>query len=188
MTAPSDDTDHERLIEATLAGDDEAFAGLVRQTKGRVFGIAARFARNDHELDDICQDVFIRVYQNLSRFRRDAPFVHWISKIAIRTCYDYLRKRQRDREQTPFDEQILLEDLSSGRELAAGEAAEILRFALAHVSPDERLVITMLELEENSVKEIAELTGWSEANVKVRAFRARAALKRVLKLYHEQVA
>src|SRR5471032_1000878 len=74
MSTPGDETSDERLIQSTLAGDDEAFAELVRRHKRKVFGIAARFARNDHELDDICQEIFVKAYQNLKSFRSEAPF------------------------------------------------------------------------------------------------------------------
>jgi RNA polymerase sigma-70 factor (ECF subfamily) len=84
----------ERLIQTALAGDDEAFAALVRRYRPRVFGIAGRFAGNDHELDDVCQEIFIKAYRNLGRYRGDAPFEHWLSRIATRACYDLLRRRR----------------------------------------------------------------------------------------------
>ena len=182
MNARYDETSDERLIQSTLAGDDEAFAELVRRYKGRVFGIAARFARNGAELDDVCQEIFIKVYRNLGRFRGDAPFEHWLSRIAVRACYDLLRKTRREREQVPLDGLPLgVED-----NMAPQQAREVLEFAMAKLSPKHRLAITLLELEEKSVRETAELTGWSEANVKVRAFRARQALKKILETSHER--
>ncbi len=185
MTAPDDRTTHECLIRATLDGDDEAFAELVRQTKGRVFGIAARFARNHHELDDICQNIFIRVYKNLSKFRGDAPFEHWISRIAVRTCYDALRKRRREPEKISMDHHFVDKDAENKTNRSVEEAAELLRFAMAKLPAEDQFVITLLELEEKSVREIAGLTGWSEGNVKVRAFRARNSLKKILETHHE---
>jgi len=70
--------------------------------------------------------------------------------------------------------------------VSARDAAEVLQWAMARLSADERLVITLLELEERSVRDTAELTGWSESNVKVRAFRARQALKKILETSHER--
>ena len=72
MSAPTDEPTDDRLIQSTLAGDDEAFAELVRRHKRKIFGIAARFARNDHELDDICQEIFAKAYRHLEKFRGDA--------------------------------------------------------------------------------------------------------------------
>ncbi len=171
----------ERLIQSTLAGDDEAFAELVRRHKRKIFAMAARFARNDHELDDIAQEVFVKAYQNLAKFRGDAPFEHWISRIGARACYDFLRKERRSRANVAIDDlDVPVED-----NVAPARAKEVLDVALAQLPAEQRLVIILLELEERSVREIAELTGWSAANVKVRAFRARQALKTILEKSHE---
>jgi RNA polymerase sigma-70 factor, ECF subfamily len=182
MSAHTDEPADERLIQSTLAGDEEAFAELVRRYKRKIFGIASRFARNDHELNDICQEIFVKTYQNLAKFRGDAPFEHWVSRIAVRSCYDFLRKTRRERANVSLDEvEIGVED-----NVSTARANELLQWALNKLSADERLVITLLELEERSVREVAGLTGWSEANVKVRAFRARQALKKVLETSHER--
>lgn len=175
MHEPTD----ERLIESTLAGDDEAFAALVGRYRSRIFGIAARFAGNDHELDDVCQEIFIKAFRNLGKYRAEAPFEHWLSRIAVRSCYDLLRKR---RALVPLDTvELPVED-----NVAPARAKEILDWALAQLNAEERLVITLLEIEEKPVKEIAALTGWSESNVKVRAFRARQRLKDILERHDER--
>jgi len=182
MSGPLNEPGDERLIQSTLAGDDEAFAELVRRHKRKVFGIATRFARNDHELDDICQEIFVKAYRNLKSFRGDAPFEHWVSRIAVHACYDFLRKTRHDRENVPLDGiEIGVRD-----NVGARDASDLLQWAMARLSADERLVITLLELEEKSVRETAQLTGWGESNVKVRAFRARQALKRILETCHER--
>ncbi len=170
----------EQLVAATLAGDDHAYAELARRHKGRVFGIASRFAHDPAELEDIVQDVFVQAYFKLSQFRRDSPFEHWLLRITTYKCYDYLRKRRRSAPTVSVD--LLME---SGFEPSAVEQAphpdlDRLYAAIAQLSPKERLVITLLELEERSLIEIAGLTGWSIANVKVRAFRARATLRKLL--------
>src|ERR1035437_3391796 len=90
---PSD----ESLIQDIRAGNKEAFVQLVRRYKRKVFGLAARFARDADDLDDICQDVFIKIYENLAKFRADAPFEHWLSRVTIRTCYDALRSRKKEK-------------------------------------------------------------------------------------------
>jgi RNA polymerase sigma-70 factor (ECF subfamily) len=171
----------EQLVAATLAGDDHAFAELSGRHKGRVFGVAARFASNAAELEDICQEVFVQAYFKLRQYRRDSPFEHWILRITTYKCYDYLRKRQRTGSPVSIDAM-----LESGHEPHAPQDPdpnpdlERLHAAMAQLSPKERLVITLLELEERSVQEIADFTGWSTANVKVRAFRARAALRKLM--------
>jgi RNA polymerase sigma-70 factor (ECF subfamily) len=177
----------EALVAASLGGDDDAFAELVARHKRRVFATAARFARDDHQLDDICQEVFVRAFRHLGKFRGEAPFTHWLARITVSACYDFLRKERRVREQVSLDASVFeMPDRRIDAALAAGRARELLDHALRRLSPDERLIITLAEIEERPMREIAELTGWSESNVKVRAFRARQNLKRILETSHER--
>jgi RNA polymerase sigma-70 factor (ECF subfamily) len=180
---PSD----ESLIQDILAGKKEAFVQLVGRYKRRVISLAARFARDADDLDDISQDVFVKVYENLGKFRADAPFEHWLSRIAIRTCYDALRSRKKVKADVPLESHHHhIEDKSISLNRAAEEARNLLEWGLSQLRPDERLVITLLELEEKTINEVAEMTGWSQANVKVRAFRARQKLKQLLEKHHER--
>jgi RNA polymerase sigma-70 factor (ECF subfamily) len=177
----------EALVAASLGGDDDAFAELVVRHKRRVFATAARFARDDHQLDDICQEVFVRAFRHLGKFRGEAPFAHWLARITVSACYDFLRKERRVREHVSLDASVFeMPDRRIDAALAAGRARELLDHALRRLSPDERLIITLAEIEERPMREIAELTGWSESNVKVRAFRARQNLKRILETSHER--
>ncbi len=183
VSPPSD----EAIVAASLRGDDDAFAELVARHKRRVFATAARFARDDHQLDDICQEVFVRAFRHLGKFRGDAPFAHWLARITVSACYDFLRKERRVREQVSLDASVFeLPDRGIDAALAAARARELLDYGLRRLSPDERLIITLAEIEERPMREIAELTGWSESNVKVRAFRARQNLKRILETSHER--
>jgi len=177
----------EALVAASLGGDDDAFAELVVRHKRRVFATAARFARDDHQLDDIAQEVFVRVFRNLGKFRAEAPFAHWLARITVSACYDFLRKERRVREQVSLDAAVLeMPDRRIDAALSAGRARELLDYALRRLTPEERLIITLAEIEERPMREIADLTGWSESNVKVRAFRARQSLKRILETSHER--
>jgi len=175
----------EHLVKATLSGDDEAFAGLVRRYKQKVLRLAARLLNDRDELDDICQEAFIKAYQSLNKFRGEAPFEHWMTKIAVNVCYDMLRKQSRRRHEVSLDSVAFsLGNRSSAENPSGEEAWGVLRSAMSKLRPEERLVITLLNLEEKSVRETALLTGWSEANVKVRAFRARKELKRIMEGDH----
>jgi len=178
MAVPSEDAD---LVRSAVAGDDEAFAELVRRHKGTALRIASRFARDHAELEDLGQETFLRIYRDLRTFRGDAPFVHWMSRIATHVCYDALRKRRREEKTVSLE--ILsapVADPSTGNASSARQARLILERAMSRLKPEERLVITLFELEDRSVREVADLTGWSENLVKVRAFRARQALKRII--------
>ncbi len=180
MIDTDDKSADEHLIKAVLSGDDEAFAELIRRHKRKIFLIVAKFARDNDELDDVSQEIFVKMYQGLSKYRGDAPFEHWLSKLAVNACYDMLRKRRREADKVPLES---VEFSLSGSDSQAGQNRDawyVLRRALAELSPEDRLVITLLNLEEKSVREISDLTGWTEAKVKVRAFRARRKLKKIL--------
>ena len=154
----------------------------------KMFGLSARFARDAHELEDLCQEIFIQAYRKLDAFRGESPFEHWLTRIAVRKCYDLLRRTRHERQANISLEAAhgFVEDDAAKREAQAREVRETIHRALAMLSPDERLVLTLLELEEQPVREIAAATGWSEANVRTRAFRARATLKQILLQQHPE--
>lgn len=175
------------LITAVLSGDIASFEPIIRKYQPRVFATARRYARKEDEVEDIVQEVFIKAFQKLPTFQAKAPFEHWLMRLAIRTCYDFLRAHQRNREIAASDmsdqEGDWLERFvhnPAADESAAREAREIINKVMAQLSPSARMVITLLELEDRSVKEISELTGWSVPLVKVRAFRARAEMRKIL--------
>lgn len=179
-------TDSE-LIAAVLQGDTTSFEPLVQKYSPRVFATARRYARREDEVADIVQEVWLKAFQKLESFRGEAPFEHWLMRLSVRTCYDFLRGHQRNREKT-FSELTEPEtdwlDRFVNEPTAADENAEAARQlvhrVMSQLSPAARLVITLLEIEDRSVKEIAELTGWSVPLVKVRAFRARAEMRKIL--------
>ena len=175
------------LIAAVLAGDAASFEPLVRKYSPRVFATARRYARRESEIEDIAQEVWLKAFDKLKSFRGEAPFEHWLMRMTVRTCYDFLRGHQRNRE-SAFSELSEPEDDWLERFAVAPEtvsdsadAAKLLvERVLEKLSPEARMVITLLEIEDRSVKEIAELTGWSAPLVKVRAFRARSEMRKIL--------
>src|SRR5436305_11470679 len=86
------------LIAAVLKGDAWSFEPLVQKYSPRVFATARRYARRESEIEDIVQEVWVKAFQKLSSFRGEAPFEHWLMRLAVRTCYDFLRSHQRNRE------------------------------------------------------------------------------------------
>ncbi len=181
--SPPDDA---ALVRHILGGDERSFAELIRRHKSRVFGTCSRFARDSHELDDICQEVFLRAYRKLSGFRGEAPFEHWLATLTVSVCYDYLRKERRHRENLAYNvETSERRDVGADESLSARRAKELLDWAMRQLEPEDQLVLTLLELEERSIREIADVTGWGESKVKVRAFRARAKLKLIIEESHE---
>jgi RNA polymerase sigma-70 factor (ECF subfamily) len=175
------------LISEVLAGDAASFEPLVQKYSPRLFGMARRYARREDEIQDIVQEIWIKAYQRLGSFRGDAPFEHWLMRLAVRTCYDFLRGHQRNRESSFSEltdpENDWLDTLATAPEQAkddADAAKLLIHRVLEELSPQARLVITLLEIEDRSVKEISAITGWSATLVKVRAFRARAQMRKIL--------
>jgi RNA polymerase sigma-70 factor, ECF subfamily len=175
------------LIAAVLKGDAASFEPLVQKYSPRVFATARRYARRENEVEDLAQQIWLKAFEKLGSFRGEAPFEHWLMRLAVRTCYDALRAHQRNRETTFAEltepEEDWLDRFVSQPDNAsenAEAARQLVARVLEHLSPAARLVITLQEIEERSVKEVAKLTGWSVPLVKVRAFRARAEMRRVL--------
>jgi len=176
------------LIAAVRQGDAASFEPLVRKYSPRVFATARRYARRESEVEDIVQEVWMKAYQKLPGFRGEAPFEHWLMRLTVRTCYDFLRAHQRNREasfselsegESDWLERFAKEPVGNPEDAEA--ARQLVQRILEQLSPPARLVITLLEIEERSVKEISRLTGWSVPLVKVRAFRARAEMRKVLR-------
>lgn len=176
------------LISAVLKGDVNSFETLVRRYQPRIFATVRRHSRRESEVEDIVQEVFIKAFQRLETFRGDAPFEHWLMRLTVRTCIDFLRAHQRNRElsftELSPEEGDWLERVKAGPDDVrddADAARRLIQRVLEQMPPEARMVITLQEIEEKSMKEIAELTGWSIALVKVRAFRARAQMRKILK-------
>ena len=177
------------LIEMTLGGDESAFESLLLRHHRRIFSIARRFFRSRETVEDIVQETFSKAFFSLSTYRRGATFEQWLAKIAVNNCYDELRRRKKRSEslitELSTDEEGWLQIKLSQtafeihiNEAEKGIAAEISSKLLSSLSAEDRLVLTLLHAENNSIKEIAQVTGWSEAKVKIRAFRARHSMRR----------
>lgn len=175
------------LIAAVLKGDAASFEPLVTKYSPRVFATARRYARRESEVEDIVQEVWLKAFHKLKSFRGEAPFEHWLMRMAVRTCYDFLRGHQRNRESSFSEISEPEEDWLERFVADPGTAAEdadaarlLINRVMEKLSPASRLVITLLEIEDRSVKEIAKITGWSLPLVKVRAFRARAEMRKIV--------
>jgi RNA polymerase sigma-70 factor (ECF subfamily) len=175
-----------KLVAAALRDDDEAARELVR----RLYPLVAKLVRAHRPVrsaeEDLCQMIFIKVMQKLSQFSGKVPLEHWVSRIAINTCINQIqaeKARPELREADLSEEQAALVrnlatttgELAPDQRFASKELVEHLMNAL---QPAERLVIDLLYLQEHTVAEIQNVTGWSGALVKVRAFRARQKMKK----------
>jgi len=179
------------IVRKVLDGDINAFEVLINRHKVLVLQIVTKHVPH-HEVEETVQDAFVKAYLSLPTFAGKSDFRRWLSSIAVRTCYDFWRKAYRSREipmsaLTDKHQDWLEEVLSGGsvdsrqEESSRGEARELLEYALDRLSAEDRMVLDLVYLEGLSVKEAAVLLGWSTANVKVRSFRSRRKLEKILK-------
>jgi RNA polymerase sigma-70 factor (ECF subfamily) len=178
------------LVRRIRQGDSERFAELIDRYQRHVGRVVGRRVPADR-VRELVHDVFVKAYVNLGQFSDSVPFEHWLSGIAVRTCYDFWRERARgdvpasalSEEHQRWIEQALSSqsDHQFREQTAKQEAAEVLEWALRQLSPENRAVLTLVHLDGYSVREAAQLLGWSLVNVKVRAHRARQALRGILR-------
>jgi RNA polymerase sigma-70 factor (ECF subfamily) len=178
-------SDDAELLQRIRNGAQEDFAELVRRHQSHVFAILYRYERDHHRLEDLAQETFLKAWRSLGQFDGRAPFQHWLSKIAVHAALDHLRKQKRSQHEIGFpelgeDALDWLHNEDKQSDLDVSQAREILAAAMRQLSPEDQLVLTLLEIEDRSVKEISALTGWTAVTVRVRALRARARLKKAL--------
>jgi len=178
------------IIRRVIDGDINVFEDLLKRYQHHVLGIIKKHIPYN-QIEETAQEVFIRAYQGLPTVERPGNFKQWISAIAVRTCYDFWRKRYRLREIPMSDlserHRRWLEDaVSDGSDSLyhesrlRQEAVELLDWALTKLSAEDRMVFELVYLEGLSGKEAAQLLGWSVANVKVRSYRCRKKLRKLL--------
>jgi len=178
------------IVRRVLDGDVNAFESVMRRHGVLVLTIVKKHVP-EHAVEETAQEAFVRAYQSLATFKGTGDLGQWLASIAVRTCCDYWRKAYRSREiplsvLTENHSQWLEEVISQRPEEAPDErepqveAREVLNWALGKLSAGDRMVLELVYLEELSVQEAAELLGWSKANVKVRSFRARMKLEKIL--------
>ena len=163
-------------VRASLAGDDVAYARLVQRHEQTIAAQMWRFTRDPVVLEELVHEVFVQAYLSLRSYRREAPFLHWLRRIATYVGYRHWKTRERERRRHE-QLQIELTPLEITPDTTPTEAAEHLFGLLATLPPKERLVLTMLYFEGYDTAEIAEHVGWSRGQVKIRAHRARKKLK-----------
>jgi RNA polymerase sigma-70 factor (ECF subfamily) len=158
-------------IDATLAGEESAYARLVRRYEGRVTQLMWRFSRDTALCEELVQEVFVEAYFSLKSYRGEAPFFHWLRKIGTRAGYRFWKRREKDKGRLSLQDLDRIE--TKGDSLDPAEAGRILDSLLARLPHAERLVLTLMYFEDCGTEEIARRMGWSRPMVKMRAYRAR---------------
>jgi len=185
-----DQTPDLELARLARAEDESAFAEIVRRYSPRVFHVAHRFFRDRSQAEDAAQETFLKAFAQMKSFAGLGSMEGWLTRIATNTCLNILRAARRRPELVTSDlgenETEWLErvsDSSRAQPLDAEQkviAADLAERLLESLQPEDRLALTMIDGEGASVNEVAEVTGWSESKVKVRAFRARKKAREAL--------
>jgi RNA polymerase sigma-70 factor (ECF subfamily) len=180
---------HLRCIEAWLRDRDEAAAReLMNALHPQIVRIVQRHLPFRMAAEDLVQEVFVKFFRNVHRYEPRRPLENWVSRLALNVCRDHLRARAcrpelrwadlSEGERHALDTTLHAEE--HGDSAHASDARTLTRKLLETLSADDRMVLTLLHLEEKSVDEIVALTGWNRTLVKVRAFRARARMRKAL--------
>lgn len=168
-----------RDIPLAMDGDEAAARRLYERYAPAVTQQMWRFSRDGAVHQELVQDVWVSALLNLATFRGQAPFLHWLRRIATHTGYRYWKRQARDAERRR-DYEMEQRAAPTPEPESPTEAAEQLHHLLAQLPPDQRLVLTLFYFEACGVREIAERTGWSVSKVKICNMRARARLKTLL--------
>ncbi|HTF89684.1 MAG TPA: RNA polymerase sigma factor [Planctomycetota bacterium] len=176
----------QECLARVARGDQEAARDLVGRTHSMVQRLVRAHRSRRFSDEDLVQEVYLTMFAKLDRYspRDGIPFEHWLSRLTVNTCRDALRGEQRrpclplmlDQAQASLE---ALDGASGSTHSDADAARELVELLLAQLAPDDSLVLTLLDLEQRPVAEIARITGWSPALVKVRAFRARRKLRAI---------
>jgi len=178
------------LARQAQAGDESAFAEIVRRYSPRVFSVASRFFRQRSLVEEAAQEVFLKAFTQLGSFEGRGSIEGWLTRIATNTCLNMIRGAKRRPELTVSDltddEAQWLDQHSGGdgREQPSVEnsvvATDLADRVLSVLSPEDQQTLLMIDGEDASIREVAEATGWSESKVKVRAFRARKKVREAM--------
>ncbi|WP_298313433.1 RNA polymerase sigma factor [uncultured Aquimarina sp.] len=173
-------------IKQVLEGEVNAFSSLVERYQSLVYTIVFRMVRNKEEAEEIAQDTFIKAYKSLSKYRGEAKFSTWLYTIAYRKSLDAIKKNKR------FVATELIEEVSEGEVGVVNDALsylqdierkEIISNSILKLPEEESAIITLYYFEEKSIKEIKEIVGLTEDNIKIKLYRSRKKLYSILK-YH----
>ena len=176
------------LIERARSGDDSAFNGIVSAYRKRIFGTIARLIGRPEDVEDVAQDVFLRLYYSLDQLRTAEVFEPWLYRLTVNAAYDYLRKQRRRPESRLSDlseQQVVMADAAAGRQVDSEQkrrraVSELVESLLSGVPEQDRILLLLKEVEGLSLKELESIYRVKENALKVRLFRAR---QRVLKAF-----
>lgn len=195
MATDCDETfDLAECLERVRRRDQAAARELVDHLYPQVFRIVRSRLPRRVAVEDLMQDIFLKMFSRLEQYEGKLPFTHWVSRIAVTTCIDQLRRQQRRPEFRMADlsenEALVINQVTADDNDRAPDdafaARELVEKLFAQLKPQDQLVLRLLDLEQKTIIEISAFTGWSGSLVKVRAFRARRKLRELFQKLQQQ--
>jgi RNA polymerase sigma-70 factor (ECF subfamily) len=192
------DAEDEQLVLWSMKGNLTAYDEIVRRYQQYMASCLYRFCATQADLEDLVQETFIRAFRKLNKWKPQYPFRSWLRKIGFNLGYDYLRKNRRnplflqkdavvsdsgDETQNPIER---ISDSDTDHSKLEG-TRDLIAWLLAHLKPDEAMIISLMYVDQLSVLEISERTGWSESKIKVKAHRTRGKLKKLFNQHETEV-
>lgn len=180
-------------VERARTGDPAAFNAIVTAYRRRILGTVSRLIGRPEDVEDVAQEVFLRLYYSLDQLRSPEVFEPWLYRLTVNAGLDYLRKRRRRQESRMADlsdQQVMMADAHAGvkireEETEKSRVREFVDSLLSRISPEDRMLLTLKEVEGLSLKELEKVYHVNENALKVRLFRAR---QRVLKAFETSQA
>ncbi|MEE4197111.1 MAG: sigma-70 family RNA polymerase sigma factor [Bacteroidales bacterium] len=177
-----------QYIQRVLNGDVNAFGYLVGLHKDMVYTLALRMLKKPEEAEELAQDVFVKAFQSLESFKFESRFSTWLYRITYNAAVSCLRKKRvqmEDIDNIHLPDHMVMDTYQGINELKNKEQRTYVRLAIKQLKEEEAFIVTLYYLEEHSIDEISEITGFTPSNVKVKLHRARKrfyeALKQILK-------
>lgn len=179
------------LIHESAGGDMISFRKLVEMHQPFVYAIAFRLLCNESDTEEVIQDTFVRIWRNLSRFNMEMRFTTWVYKIVVNLCYDKMRSGKDRKDTVSLNrEDMRFMDLPSREDIESSymntEQARIIRYLTDKLSPQQRIVFSLSELEELSVAEISEITGMTPEKIKSNLYCAKQSMRKKLEHIEER--
>lgn len=179
-----DQLNDQHYINLVIGGDSHAFAVLVDRYKNFVFTLSIKMLQNREEAEEVAQDVFIKVYRSLQKFKTESKFSTWLYRITYNTCLDKMRSKKRNTPVFSFDHFAEDEAVSLINVLDTIEERErkqMIQKCLDLLPAQDSFLLTLYYFQENSLKEISKIMSINENNLKIKLFRSRRRLTAILK-------
>lgn len=176
------------LIQQAVSGSQQAFRVIVEANQGFVYAVAFRFVNDEHEAEDITQEVFVRLWKNLHTYKPEVKLTTWLYKIVTNRCLDFLKSRhgRQRKNKVEVDKGSLAQDHSTPeKEFLQQEFKRIIHEAAEELTPKQKAVFILRDLEGLTPEEVSEALNMSAGNVKSNLFHARQKMTEKLKAYYK---